>query len=219
MKFSPENNEIVKSLFAARQKFTKVKKDKTNSHLKNKYATLDSVLDAIMPALTDEGIFETQGMSEQVLQGQIQLITRFTHVESGQWVEYYTTLPLQKNDPQGLGSAMTYARRYALVAALGLSQADDDANLAVKSAQDWKKDLDKCDNITDLQEVFKTAYKQSDAANKVIVKEHYDKLKAKFDVSSARGFNPAKPAENLAKKEVEKPVKQEVKSQSITDFE
>lgn len=220
MKFSDSNIEIIKALFNARQKFTKVKKDKTNSHLKNKYATLDSVLDAIMPALTDDGIFETQGMSDENLQGQIKLITRFTHVESGQWVEYYTTLPIQKNDPQGLGSAMTYARRYALVAALGLSQADDDAQLAVKSAQDWKKDLDQCEDLVTLKDTFGTAYKQSDAANRVIIKEHYDKLKAKLEISSARGFNPAAPAANIAKNEgVEKQQQQEVKSQPITDFE
>lgn len=220
MKFSDSNIEIIKALFNARQKFTKVKKDKTNSHLKNKYATLDSVLDAIMPALTDEGIFETQGMSDDHIQGQIKLITRFTHVESGQWVEYYTTLPIQKNDPQGLGSAMTYARRYALVAALGLSQADDDAQLAVKSAQDWKKDLEQCEDLVTLKDTFGTAYKQSDAANRVIIKEHYDKLKAKLEISSARGFNPAVPAQNVAKTEkVENNVQQEVKSQPITDFE
>lgn len=220
MKFSEKNDVIVTKLFEARQKFTKVKRDKVNSHLKNKYATLDSVLDAIMPALTDLGIFVTQGMTDEDLQGRIKIATRYIHVESGQWVEYYVTLPIAKNDPQGVGSAMTYARRYAHASALGLSQADDDAQLAVKTAQDWKKELDQCDTITSLQEAFGVAFKQSDAANRVIIKEHYDKLKAKMTAASVTGFTPAKPTENLAKKEkVENEPKPEVKSHTIESFE
>jgi hypothetical protein len=61
--------------------------------------------------------------------GTLALTTRLVH-ESGEWIEDTATLPLPKNDPQGYGSAMTYARRYALSAITGLYQDDDDGNAA-----------------------------------------------------------------------------------------
>ncbi|WEY17685.1 Erf-like ssDNA annealing protein [Vibrio phage Vc1] len=220
MRLSESKTNVIKTLFEARQLFTKVKNGKENTHLKNSYATLDSVLDAIMPALTDLDIFLTQDqfMSDDLKS--MTVLTRFIHVESNEWVEYSFTLPTQKLDPQGGGSTNSYARRYALCTCLGLATADDDAQLAVKTAQDWKKDLDQCVDITDLQETFKTAFRQSDAANRVIIKEHYDKLKAKMTAATATGFTPAKPTENLAKSEVVANThKPEVKSQSIESFE
>lgn len=220
MRLSESNQNVIKTLFEARKLFTKVKKNGKNTHLKNSYATLDSVLDAIMPALTDLDLFLTQDqfMSDDLKS--MTVLTRFIHVESNEWVEYSFTLPTQKLDPQGGGSTNSYARRYALCTCLGLSTADDDAQLAVKTAQDWKKDLDQCVDITDLQETFKTAFRQSDAANRVIIKEHYDKLKAKMTAATVTGFTPAKPTENLAKSEVVANThKPEVKSQSIESFE
>lgn len=211
-------DKIFPALFEARTKFVKVKKDRQNTHLKNKYATLDSVLDAITPALTDQGLMVTQGMAEECAPGKMKLITMVIHAESGQWVKYFTEIPIVKNDPQGLGSAMTYGRRYALVSAFGLSQADDDAQLAVKSANDWKKDLDKCESLEELQDTFKAAYKASDAANRVIIKEHYDERKAKLEIGKARGFNAAKPQENIAQS-VDATPKKAVESQPITSFE
>lgn len=220
MKLSENNSNVIKAIFEARKLFTKVKKDKVNTHLKNAYATLDSVLDAIMPGLTDCGLFMTQDqfMGEDLKS--MTVLTRFIHVESNEWIEYSFTLPTQKLDPQGGGSTNSYARRYALCTSLGLATADDDAQLAVKTAQDWKKDLEQCEDITDLQETFKTAYKQSDAANRTIIKAHYDKLKAKMTIGQTAGFQPAQPTANLAKKEKVEPEPQpEVKSQSIETFE
>lgn len=219
MKLSDKFDEILPALHKARSQFVKVKKDRQNTHLKNKYATLDSVLDAITPALTDNDLMIMQDMRESDGAARIKVETTVMHV-SGQWVKYYAELPIVKNDPQGVGSAFTYARRYALAAAFGLSQADDDAQIAVKSAQDWKRDLDKCDSVEGLQDVFKQAYKASDAASRVIVKEHYDTLKAKLEIGTARGFNPAAPKVNVAKTEVvDQPAQKHVESQPITSFE
>lgn len=217
MKLSEKFDEVLPALHKARSQFVKVKKDKQNTHLKNKYATLDSVLDAITPALTDNDLMIMQDMQESELANRIKVETTVMHV-SGQWVKYYAELPIVKNDPQGVGSAFTYARRYALAAAFGLSQADDDAQIAVKSAQDWKRDLDKCKTTEELQESFRAAYKASDAASRVIIKEHYDTLKAKLEIGLARGFTPAAPKQNVAKK-VETAPKEEVESQPITNFE
>lgn len=214
MKLSEKFDEVLPALHKARSMFVKVKKDRQNTHLKNKYATLDSVLDAITPALTDNGLMVMQDAER--IERNLRVETTIMHV-SGQWAKFYFDITIAKDDPQGLGSAFTYGRRYALAAAFGLSQADDDAQIAVKSAQDWKRDLEKCETADELKEVFGKAYKASDAANKAVIKEHYDALKAKIEIGTARGFSPAAPKQNVAK--VDQPAKQAVESQPITSFE
>lgn len=215
MKLSEKFDEILPALHKARSQFVKVKKDRQNTHLKNKYATLDSVLDAITPALTENKLMIMQD-SERI-ESTMRVETTVIHI-SGQWAKFYFDIPIVKNDPQGVGSAFTYGRRYALAAAFGLSQADDDAQIAVKSAQDWKRDLDKCETVDDLQIVFRDSWKSSDKANQVIIKEHYEKRKAEIEIGGARGFNAAEPKQNLAQK-VDHPEKKAVESQPITDFE
>lgn len=215
MKLSEKFDEILPALHKARSQFVKVKKDRQNTHLKNKYATLDSVLDAITPALTENKLMIMQ--DGERIESTMRVETTVIHI-SGQWAKFYFDIPIVKNDPQGVGSAFTYGRRYALAAAFGLSQADDDAQIAVKSAQDWKRDLDKCESVDDLQSVLRDAWKSSDKANQVIIKEHYEKRKAEIEIGSARGFSAAAPKQNLATK-VDEPQKQAVESQPITSFE
>lgn len=217
MKLSEKFDEVLPALHKARSMFVKVKKDKQNTHLKNKYATLDSVLDAITPALTDNDLMLMQDMIESEAPNRIKVETTVIHV-SGQWVKFYAELPIVKNDPQGVGSAFTYARRYAAAAAFGLSQADDDAQIAVKSAQDWKRDIDKCEDLESLQRVLKQAWSACDPASKQVVKEHYESRKAQIEIGSARGFFPAAPRQNLATT-VDQPAAKAVESQPITDFE
>lgn len=215
MKLSEKFDEILPALHKARSQFVKVKKDRQNTHLKNKYATLDSVLDAITPALTENKLMIMQ--DGERIESTMRVETTVIHI-SGQWAKFYFDIPIVKNDPQGVGSAFTYGRRYALAAAFGLSQADDDAQIAVKSAQDWKRDLDKCESVDDLQSVLRDAWKSSDKANQVIIKEHYEKRKAEIEIGSARGFSAAAPKQNLSSK-VDEPQKQAVESQPITSFE
>ena len=215
MKLSEKFDEILPALHKARSQFVKVKKDRQNTHLKNKYATLDSVLDAITPALTENKLMIMQ--DGERIESTMRVETTVIHI-SGQWAKFYFDIPIVKNDPQGVGSAFTYGRRYALAAAFGLSQADDDAQIAVKSAQDWKRDLDKCESVDDLQSVLRDALKSSDKANQVIIKEHYEKRKAEIEIGSARGFSAATPKQNIASK-VDEPQKQAVESQPITSFE
>ena len=217
MKLSEKFDEVLPALHKARSMFVKVKKDKQNTHLKNRYATLDSVLDAITPALTDNDLMLMQDMIESEAPSRIKVETTVIHV-SGQWVKFYAELPIVKNDPQGVGSAFTYARRYAAAAAFGLSQADDDAQIAVKSAQDWKRDIDKCEDLESLQRVLKQAWSACDPASKQVVKEHYESRKAQIEIGSARGFSPAAPRQNLATT-VDQPAAKAVESQPITDFE
>lgn len=117
------------ALLAAQKEFPVVKKSDSNPFFKSKYAGLPSVLEVVLPILQKHGIVMTQNpISED---GRIGVATVLTHAESGEQRESHFTMPLSKQDPQGAGSAITYARRYAIVSILGLNvDEDDDANSA-----------------------------------------------------------------------------------------
>lgn len=203
---SEKTDLLFPALFKARTGFVKVLKDRTNSHLKNSYATLDSVLDTIEPPLTENELWVEQSMSEESTIDALKVLTTIRH-SSGQWITYFTIMPVSKKDAQGTGSAFTYARRYALAACFGLSQADDDAERSIKKAIDWKKSMDKCETLEALQSEFGKAWAASDAANKPIVQSHYEQLKASMTAAQAgTGFQPAK-------KEQKEKVKTEVATQ------
>ena len=128
MKTSESIKHICVALLAAQRKISFAAKDSTNPHFKSKYADLPTVIDAIKPALNEAGIVFMQSASPCPT-GTLALTTRLIH-ESGEWIEDTATLPLQKNDPQGYGSAMSYARRYSLASIIGLYQDDDDGHAA-----------------------------------------------------------------------------------------
>lgn len=103
-------------------------KNSINSHFKSDYANLTAVWGACRAPLTSNGICVTQ-TTDRDLDGWV-LITTLLH-SSGEWISSVYPLNPIKNDPQGLGSAMTYARRYSLAALVGVVQADDDGEAAV----------------------------------------------------------------------------------------
>lgn len=116
--------DLFPALITARGKFTQIQKTKTNPHLKNKYADMGDILSAIGPALSGCNLMVVQSVEKP--ENGISVTTRIIH-GSGQWIEYGpTTLPVDKPSPQAAGSAITYARRYALSAALCLVADDDD---------------------------------------------------------------------------------------------
>lgn len=224
---SEKTDLLFQAIFKARQQFVKVLKDRQNTHLKNNYATLDSVLNTIEPPLTAAELWVEQSMAEDSSRDTVKVITTIRH-SSGQWISYFTIIPVAKQDAQGVGSAFTYGRRYALAACFGLSQADDDAERSVLTAKDWKKRLDKCETLDDLTAEFANAWKASDQANRPVIQEHYDKIKAKLNLeasaSNGGGFQPApKATRDKVKREVETQRKEDVQSsptpQSIDSFE
>ena len=100
---------------------------------KYKYADLTSVIDAIKPALINHGLLFTQ--RPQPSENGV-TVTTMLHHACGEWLELGTLfVPANKNDAQGFGSALTYARRYALVTAFGVPVEDDDGNAASKGGQ------------------------------------------------------------------------------------
>jgi|SRR5579859_1148091 len=136
---------IVPALIKARGAFKAAVKDGKNDAFQRNgvgsgYATLDSVIDAVTESLLANGIYYTQ--PTDVVDGRTMLYTRFIH-SSGQWIGgTYPVHPI-KNDPQGEGSALTYARRYALMALAGIAPEDDDGNAATKAAtKDARKQAD-----------------------------------------------------------------------------
>lgn len=117
------------ALAKAQSEMPLVKKTENNPFFKSKYAGLPSVLEVVLPVLHSNGLYLSQS---PIADGErIGVRTSITHAESGDSLESSFTMTLAKNDPQGAGSAITYARRYALVSMLGLNvDEDDDGNLA-----------------------------------------------------------------------------------------
>jgi len=128
MTYSEQINELATALAKAQSQIEGAKKDKKNPHFKNDYADLASVWDACREALTGNGLSVAQS-AESSGDGGYGVTTMLLHV-SGQWLTGTLYLRPTKDDPQGAGSALTYARRYGLAAMVGVAPADDDGNAA-----------------------------------------------------------------------------------------
>jgi hypothetical protein len=120
--------DLAKALAKAHLKMDGVKKTAENPYFKSKYATLEHVVDAVKPALLENGIVVIQGVQDA--EGGVAIETMLLH-ESGQWISSTLRLPASKQDAQGYGSAITYGRRYGLMAICGIPAEDDDGNAAV----------------------------------------------------------------------------------------
>ena len=116
--------ELTKALVAFRAECPSIGKDSVNPHFKSNYASLSNILEVIVPVLTKHGLMVVQAPNEGNLD------TTIMHV-SGESIKASMPLNPSKNDPQGMGSAITYARRYALGGMLSLNiDDDDDGNMA-----------------------------------------------------------------------------------------
>jgi hypothetical protein len=124
-------NALYPALLQAMKDFGPVKKDANNPAFRTKYATLQSVLETIEEPLWANGIILVQRFTSD--QGGPILVTELIHAASGQSIS--SALPIvskDPSDPQKLGGAITYARRYSLLALLGLAPEDDDGNSAAQ---------------------------------------------------------------------------------------
>ena len=127
MKTSEQIDKIAPALLAAQKEIGNASKDAKNPHFRNSYASLGSVIEAVKEPLNKHGIAIVQTLSEG--KEGLHLSSRLLHT-SGQWIEDTAFSPISKNDPQGVGSAVTYLRRYSLAALLCITQEDDDGNAA-----------------------------------------------------------------------------------------
>lgn len=120
------------ALAKAQSEMGQALKDSTNPHFRSKYADLSSVLAACRTALNNNGICVFHNFVET--ETQRSMTTVFAHGESDTQIEIPVPIILGKQDMQGLGSAMTYARRYGIMALAGIAPEDDDGNAAAQSA-------------------------------------------------------------------------------------
>lgn len=124
---------IAKAFVAAKKAFAPALKTSSNPHFKSKYADLAGCLEAVNDALLEAGIAVYQETAE--CEDGVIVETVFLH-ESGETLRGGRLhVPAAKQDPQGYGSALTYARRYSLMAACGIAAEDDDGNAASKPKQ------------------------------------------------------------------------------------
>ncbi len=129
---SPTLTSFAPAFHKAQQEMENAKKDSKNPHFKSDYANLNSVQDAVLPALSANGLTVIQGPGGGAGMGQV--VTRILHV-SGEWIQCIATSPLTKQDPQALGSCITYLRRYSLAGMCGITQTDDDGESTIREVK------------------------------------------------------------------------------------
>jgi len=125
-------NELAAALAKAQAEMGSVHKDAANPYFKSSYATLANVWEAVKPSLTQNGLALVQmpGSDEHGYFVQTQIMH-----SSGQWLRSTTRMKPAKEDPQGIGSLISYARRYALQAMVMACPDDDDGEAAMGRPQ------------------------------------------------------------------------------------
>lgn len=134
MQHSESIANLAAALVAAQGEIQPIAKNSTNPHFRSKFASLDNIVDTVRPVLAKHGLGILQSGTPDV-DGKLLVESRLLH-KSGEWLTACVTIPMQKNDPQGVGSALTYGRRYGLAALLCLAtEEDDDGNAASRPQQ------------------------------------------------------------------------------------
>lgn len=159
---------VAAALVKAQRAFGPALKSSTNPHFKSRYADLAACVEAVMDGLNQAGIALVQRTSEDSTGVTVETV--FVH-ESGEMMECGKLhVPASKQDPQGYGSALTYARRYSLMAACGIAPEDDDGNAASAPAKKPVQtlDIDKAlkairgaTNLADLKKYYQAAMQRA----------------------------------------------------------
>ena len=158
---SEQLNEIATALAIAQGEIENASKNSSNPHFRSKYADLAEILNTVRPVFAKHGIAVVQ--SPSYADGIVSVTTSVMH-KSGQYLSDTCYAPATKLDPQGVGSAITYLRRYSLAAFAGIAQEDDDGNAAsnrpappAPSMQNIESAADKlraCKTLDDLKKVY-----------------------------------------------------------------
>jgi hypothetical protein len=134
--------ELTKALINVQRSVQGATANKTNPHLKNKYADLGSVWSTCRDLLADNGLAVTHVFRESTNGETVTCVAMLLHV-SGQSITSTLTLRPGKNTPQEMGSAITYARRYTLASLVGIVvDDDDDGNAATRKEQNAPKGIE-----------------------------------------------------------------------------
>ena len=183
--------ELAKALVTAQAAMSHAAKDSKNPHFKSAYSSLASVIDAVRPALSANGLAFVQML--HTADGGVAVETVLIH-ESGEQLSCGTLfIPASKQDAQGYGSAISYAKRYSLQSALGIASEDDDGNSAVKSAPvkvEKPKGIDMDVTVElmagavsyeSLKDIFRLAWTQCLKEQQPVLKAMYDGIKANWE--------------------------------------
>lgn len=133
-------NELASALSKAQSEMQAAVKDSENPFFKSKYADLGSVWDACRPVLGKNGLCVMQ--FTEIVNEKLMMVSMLAH-SSGQWIKSYLPLNPAKTDAQGIGSAISYMRRYGLSALIGVvaDDADDDGEAAVGRGRLKKQEI------------------------------------------------------------------------------
>jgi len=152
--FSPSIGKLVEALAKAQDDFKPIKKESSNPFFKSKYADLAAVIDATRKSLSRNGLAIIQPPCFDRTTGTVEIITLLAH-SSGEWIKAILDMPVSKTDAQGVGSAITYGRRYARSAVLDVaSEEDDDGNAAVSEPRKSRKEVEENTERADYLKVF-----------------------------------------------------------------
>ena len=138
---------ITTALIAAKAQFKPIHKNKVNPHFKSKYATLDEILEAIAPALLANNLLLIQPTIAK--DNSTVLKTILIHAESGEQLESELTIPAI-TDPQKLGAAMTYYRRFSICSLLAIAPDDDDDGTTAKATATVNREVKLRNLMTEL---------------------------------------------------------------------
>jgi len=169
MEKSESIKELASALAKAQAAMETAKKQNTNPHFKSRYADLTSVWDACREPLTSNGLSVVQSPRTSWHEGHcvVEVMTMLLHV-SGEWMSDVLAVPVSKPDAQGIGSATTYARRYALSGFAGVTADDDDGNAAVGGVpkaekpsgyDEFRSSLEAAQDLESLKQLFSSAPK------------------------------------------------------------
>jgi len=147
MRMSETTSEIATALAKAQGQIDDAAKSTINPHFRMKYADIAAVRAAIREPLSVNDLCIVQ--APRTVEGGVEVETMIMH-KSGEYMAETLKMPLAKHDAQGVGSAITYARRYGIMSMLCLASDDDDGNAAVESAKDTKPEKADPDTIKKL---------------------------------------------------------------------
>lgn len=177
MKKSETIKNIAGALNSLHAEMGKVRKDAENPFFNSKYSTLEAVSDVSREPLINNKLVITQTVSVDV--GNTTVVeTTLIHAETGEYISSSIPVINKKGDMQGMGSAITYARRYGLAAILGIVQEDDDGNTTSMSP---KKHVEQPKKQTDAEKMIEKAT-MIDTLEKLTASEQWlEKNANKFD--------------------------------------
>ena len=181
---------IASALVKAQKTFSPALKTSTNPHFKSRYADLSACVEAVIDSLNANGIMLMQQCHES--ETGVTVETLFVHESGETFSAGKLHVPAAKQDPQGYGSALTYARRYSLMAACGIAPEDDDGNAASQqkpkqspqkltgsAIEDFVTTISDADSMDDLKKAFVTAVRAADHVSDEAAKTRFEQAKDK----------------------------------------